>query len=201
MRNPQTAERLPLPTGMRMFLRHETRALHDRVEARFDLDGRVRSREGYIGALLALHDLHDAAATALAAVDRQGESVDTARMATRRGWLADDLRVLGHPAPPSSQQRLDLDGPAEVRGCLYVLEGSMLGGRVIARAVATGLGIGPDNGGRYFSGFGAATGKAWSEFLDVLDARPVESEGAATLAGARKTFELFTAAAAVLPQA
>ncbi|QXQ07605.1 biliverdin-producing heme oxygenase [Sphingosinicellaceae bacterium] len=183
------------PPTLHAFLKRETRDLHDRVETGFDLTGRVRSLDGYRGALLALHHLHGVAGAALDAVDWRGEAVDTDRMATRRGWLADDLRALGYDVPPPSSQRLDLDGPVEALGCLYVLEGSMLGGRVIYRTIGSALGIGSANGGRYFCGFGSGTAGAWSEFVTVLDTHAVAADGAAALRGARKTFALFEAPA------
>lgn len=192
MYSDATPGRRPQPT-MHAFLKRETRDLHDRVETNFDLTGRVRSMAGYRDALLALHHLHGVAGAALEAVDWRGEAVDITRMATRRGWLVDDLGALDCPVPPPSSQQLDLDGPAEALGCLYVLEGSMLGGRVIYRAIGTALGIGSDNGGRYFCGFGSDTGRAWSAFVAVLDAHHVAADGAAALRGARKTFELFEA--------
>ena len=184
---------------MHAFLKHETRDLHDRVESGFDLTGRVRSLGGYRGALLALYRLHAIAGAALEAVDWQGEVVDTTRMATRRGWLLEDLSALGCPVPPPAAQRLDLAGPVEALGCLYVLEGSMLGGRVIFRTIEKALGIGSDNGGRYFCGFGSGTGSAWTEFVAVLDTRSVGVDGPAALRGARKTFELFEAPELPLP--
>ena len=180
-------------TTMHAFLKRETRALHDRVETNFDLTGRVRSMAGYREALLALHHLHGVAGVALEAVDWRGAAVDITRMATRRGWLVDDLGALDCPVPPPSAQQLDLDSPAEALGCLYVLEGSMLGGRVIYRTIGSALGIGSENGGRYFCGFGSGTGSAWSEFVTVLDAHHVATDGQAVLRGARKTFELFEA--------
>lgn len=197
MHSPDTLFPARVMPTMHAYLKRQTRDLHDRVEIGFDLTGRVRTLDGYRGALLALHHLHGVAGAALDAVDWQGEAVDTARMATRRGWLAEDLRALDCAVPPPSSQRLALDSPTEALGCLYVLEGSMLGGRVIYRAIGAALGIGSDNGGRYFCGFGSGTGSAWSEFVAVLDAHPVATDGAAALNGARKTFELFEAPALI----
>lgn len=186
------------PLTMHAFLKHETRDLHDRVETGFNLTGRVRSLDGYRGALLALHRLHAVAGAALQAVDWQGEALDT-RMATRRGWLLEDLGALGCTVPPPPAQCLDLAGSVEALGCLYVLEGSMLGGRVIYRAIEKALGIGSDNGGRYFCGFGSGTGSAWTEFVAVLETRSVGVDGPDVLRGARKTFELFEAPDVPLP--
>lgn len=61
------------------------------------------------------------------------------------------------------------DGPAitstgALIGCLYVQEGSALGGRVIFRRVHKELGISEHQGGRFFSGCGRDNHSLWLEF-------------------------------------
>ena len=55
-------------------------------------------------------------------------------------------------------------------GSMYVLEGSALGGQVIAKAARNSLDIHAHNGGAYFNGFGSATAARWRSFLGLLDA-------------------------------
>ena len=76
-------------------------------------------------------------------------------------------------------------------GSMYVLEGSALGGQVIARAARNSLDIHAHNGGAYFNGFGAATAARWRSFLGLLDAE-VGSEPipcAAASKAAEQTFD------------
>lgn len=76
-------------------------------------------------------------------------------------------------------------------GSMYVLEGSALGGQVIARAARDSLDIHAHNGGAYFKGAGAATATHWRSFRSLLDAEvgsdPVPCAAAAK--GAEQTFD------------
>jgi len=78
---------------------------------------------------------------------------------------------------------------AEGLGCLYVVEGSTLGGQVITRQLLKSLGLTAENGVAFFNGYGAETGLRWKAFGAWLE------EGAAQLdhddaiiAGANETF-------------
>jgi heme oxygenase (biliverdin-IX-beta and delta-forming) len=55
-----------------------------------------------------------------------------------------------------------------VLGCLYVLEGATMGGRMITRHLQATFGITPDAGGRFFDGYGADTGKMWQSTRQLL---------------------------------
>jgi heme oxygenase len=110
--------------------------------------------------------------------------------------LGSDVRLLPLAAPPNLQD------VAEALGCLYVLEGSTLGGRVISRHVQARLGR--DVPRRFLDGYGPATGARWQTFRGALAAaartRNVErragdgrSVDARIIAGAKATFEAFTA--------
>lgn len=50
-------------------------------------------------------------------------------------------------------------------GYAYVIEGSTLGGRVILKHIAPTLNL-QDKGVKFFSGYGAETGRFWKSFLD-----------------------------------
>ena len=62
------------------------------------------------------------------------------------------------PAPPV------LHSLSEAVGCLYVIEGSTLGSRIISKHLAKNLGLGPKQGGSFFYGYGARTGLMWKHF-------------------------------------
>jgi len=61
-------------------------------------------------------------------------------------------------------------------GCLYVMEGSTLGAKVISKTIQEKLGISENNGGSYFHGYGPATGEYWRRFCAVLE-HYAETEG------------------------
>jgi heme oxygenase (biliverdin-IX-beta and delta-forming) len=88
-------------------------------------------------------------------------------------------------APP------ELANLAEAVGCAYVLEGSTLGGRVIARHVLSRLG--PDVPRSFLECYGSNTGDRWQEFRAALSrfakSRSIEDD---VIVGAKKTFGAFT---------
>lgn len=78
-------------------------------------------------------------------------------------------------------------------GALYVLEGSTLGGRILARQVETVLELTPGQGNAYFEGHGAATGVLWKEITAEIAAVPDELSDK-LLDTARLTFVAFRSA-------
>lgn len=77
-------------------------------------------------------------------------------------------------------------------GCLYVLEGSRLGGQVIARQLATSLGLTVDGGMRFFAGSTESMGYNWAQFCHCAELScndPAAREAAVSAAAA--TFDLF----------
>lgn len=85
--------------------------------------------------------------------------------------LEKDARALGvsfdrsHTDFPS----LNLDSKAKVLGMIYVVEGSTLGGRVIAKHLAKKLGLNAMNGAAYFHNYGSAVASRWLETQALLN--------------------------------
>ncbi len=111
-------------------LRQATRALHERVDAafsRFDL----ADRGGYAGFLIA----HAQATTAAERVLSGAENLPPWRPRTH--LLVEDLDKLGSCAPAPMAFAAH-EAEAWQWGVLYVLEGSRLGGSVLARRIYAG---------------------------------------------------------------
>ena len=107
---------------------------------------------------------------------------------SRRAALALDLADLGVPVPVSNLQ------PTPTRafgvGLLYVLEGSRLGARVLAKRVR---GAGADSPIAYLTHGDDA--RPWRSFLTWLEAQPkVGLRTDEAIAGARYGFQCFSAA-------
>ena len=90
-------------------------------------------------------------------------------------WLVQDLRSLGLDASRiAAIPRVSLGvlpavaTQAEAAGVLYVLEGSTLGGQLISRHLERNLNIGPEQGGRFYAGYGQENGRMWSLFRQWL---------------------------------
>lgn len=90
----------------------------------------------------------------------------------KSGLLESDLRALGVngiDSLPLCRDLPPLDDPAQRFGCLYVLEGASLGGRIIGRRVRDHLGIDIGaKGAKFFHGYGENTGRQWQSFRAQL---------------------------------
>ena len=88
-----------------------------------------------------------------------------------------------HSLPP-------LISSAQVLGCLYVIEGATLGGQIISRHLASGLGIDAASGAAFFSGYGLQTGSRWKAFCAMLEAQADQHGNHQDMVdSARQTFE------------
>ncbi len=169
-------------------LRQETAGAHAAVERAFDWQGRLSTIAGYHGTLAALYGFHAAWEPYAAAVLDDPAFFDPRR---RAGLLADDLRHLGGTTEGLERPALPtLATPAAALGSMYVVEGSTLGGRLIARHVAATLALRPGGGLSYHTGHGAGSGAMWRAFCARLNASLPPGSGTETeaVAAAVATF-------------
>jgi len=113
-------------------------------------------------------------------------------MPERSAQVAADLAALGQPTPSPAPAPWTPSDQAEAMGCAYVIEGSSLGGLVVAKIVERQLGL--EAATSYLRGHGARTKDLWRSFLSELDAwganaRPEERERA--IQGATTTFATY----------
>ena len=113
----------------------------------------------------------------------------------RAPLILEDLALLGYPAePPVCSAMPPLETCAQLLGSMYVLEGSTLGGQVIARQLAAA-----DIAGRhFFAGRAERTGPLWKQFGQLLTAAAAAEDADAIVASAILTFQ--TLAAWLTPQ-
>lgn len=115
----------------------------------------------------------------------------------RSGWLREDLRTLEIDRPTLRATLLcdEIPGLASAErrlGALYVVEGSALGGRGLARGLDGLLGRDVTDGRRFFTGRGAGTGEAWRRYLAQLSAASdAASARTRVVSAALETFEVF----------
>lgn len=166
--------------SVRLALREATAENHRRVDdafGRFDL-----------GSAGAYGDFLEAHARALPAVESAvAAAAPWADFRPRAGCLLADIAKLGRAAPASPA--LAPPSAAAAWGMAYVLEGSKLGGAVLAGRVAAGL---PTT---YLRG----EGPGWRSFQDALEAAGSGQDETwleEAKAGARAAFALFERAAA-----
>lgn len=172
-------------------LKAGTWAVHQQIEQRtpifdpaFDLAGYVRLLERFYGfwaplerKLSQIPDLRDPV------LDLPGRMKSHLLQADLR-FLESDPTLLPHchqlPAADTFPRGL---------GCLYVLEGSTLGGQLISRRIERHLQLGDSSGGSFFNSYGGAVGQRWSEFRNFMAAHATPVNSAEIVNAARQTFE------------
>jgi heme oxygenase (biliverdin-IX-beta and delta-forming) len=111
--------------------------------------------------------------------------------------LRRDLDLLGVAALPEATREPPpgvprLDELACALGCLYVLEGATLGGRLISTNLRRVLNLGPGDGAAFFNSYGAQVGERWRAFCVALELGLAEAPARDLAAGAAvATFRLF----------
>lgn len=161
---------------MLSLLRTRTRELHERVERAMDLPSRLVSQTAYVALLARLHAFYLPLEALLQAVSGCAEIGLELAPRWKTPLLRKDLAALGRQRPPESAEvgtggpvLPKIDGLPRALGCLYVLEGATLGGRVIRREVAARLGLAEADGAAFFCGYGERTGAMWSAFCGSLE--------------------------------
>jgi heme oxygenase (biliverdin-IX-beta and delta-forming) len=167
-------------------LRSATRSDHAALEDRLDLLRPPLSRARFAQALQIFHAFHAAWEPRVADL-----LADEALLAPRRRLhlLVADLQALGEAVQPYPPIPLAfLDGPAAAWGSLYVMEGSTLGGQLIAKALRDDASwVGPE-GLSYFNPHGRRTAVMWRGFCAALEAQVAALDPDRMIAGARATF-------------
>lgn len=189
-------DRGPLET-----LREATRGEHERTERAiegrfFDGSGGI-DRRGYRALLEAFLGLYRPLEERLVPASRR--HLASVRYRRRVDRLERDLRVLGcsedhlDELPTCPRGELpDVDGPHRLLGCLYVVEGSELGGRVIRKRLEKELDGSALRADAFFGTDPDRVRERWTGFRAELEKRlapggPVEEAAEA----ARATFRVF----------
>ncbi|MCF4129239.1 biliverdin-producing heme oxygenase [Methylobacterium sp. SyP6R] len=171
-------------------LRAETRPAHEAIERDLAWETRVATLAEYRALLARFWGFHAVLEPALAASLDDAPFFDPRR---RLAHLAADLRILGFddakiqilPCPRLAPPR----DRAEAFGALYVLEGSTLGGQVIAKHIGRQLGLTAECGCRYYAAHGRETGAMWKAFRQRLAEEATRGEADAIVISATATFD------------
>lgn len=149
-------------------LRSSTATAHRRLEQRLALVDPGLSSARYRAIVEAMWGYHAPLEARLAAAGAW-EAVGLDGRARRRvHHLHRDLVALGRTEAaierlPRCERLPSVSTPAEAIGCLYVIEGSTLGGRVVLRHVRRCVGVDVESGARFFAGYGEHTAARWQE--------------------------------------
>jgi heme oxygenase len=167
-------------------LREATASRHAELDQSLPLAAPGLTLERYVaflrGSLAALEDLEPAIAPLCWRPELR-----------RCACLRHDLEELG--APPTASPEIEASpapaGRADLLGCAYVIEGSTLGGLVLAERVERALAT---HATSYLRLRGADTARAWRAFLAVLDeqdADMTEADRDRACNAARATFDRY----------
>jgi heme oxygenase len=177
-------------------LRETTHSHHRALERELDLLRPSFTRGDYVALLRAFHGFY---APWEEAIEARIEPALPGFFGPRRkrDALEADLCSLGHDAERlcaiARCRRLPpLRTVGEALGSMYVIEGSTLGGRILAPHFCERLGLRPDAGCRFFTAYGGRAGAMWRAFGEVVAARPEEERGFMA-AAAVSTFEALGA--------
>jgi len=178
---------------LRHLVRSTTRGAHERLERELNLEQGGWTLESYAAFLRGT----------LAVVEQTEPHIEIALRpyfpmsaggGTATARLNADLLALGARERPTSLPRVpEVKVAAQAFGAAYVLEGSRLGGQVIAAALTRQLGIG-DEHLSYLCPSDVAIGPRWRAFVDTLDSygRTVDRAAWDTVAGtANEMFGAF----------
>jgi len=191
---PEAASPSAAPSSILSRLRLETRGEHEAVEQVLDLMGASLTPEGYRHRLEQFYGFYAPLEKALQARALTLPPATRAALAARlnkTALLRQDLQHLGARAEtlPLCSNLPPLGTQAEVLGCVYVMEGATLGGRMITQHIRTVLGITPITGGSFFDGYGDDTGRMWQGMRQLLvSSAPDTATENATVANAIATF-------------
>lgn len=108
-------------------------------------------------------------------------------------FILHDLKALNYSTEHMSvcNEIPQIKNIADAFGCLYVLEGSTLGGRMISKMLMKNFYIRFDESNlNFFNGYKESTGARWAHFLSVINEQE-ENEGA-MISAAIETFDGLT---------
>jgi heme oxygenase len=164
-------------------LREETRDEHRAIEAVVPLMREAIDRDGYFRYLAAVLGFVEP-------LERELALHLDAR--PKRHLLVADLSSLGATdveisALPRAMP-LRIDDRAEAYGALYVMEGSTLGGALIAKHLRARI---DDCPLRYLAPYGESAGASWKRFRAELDAELRDEQADQAVESARRTFRAF----------
>lgn len=175
--------------SLRQQLRVRTREAHDVLDRTLDLFERPLTLTQYGRLLGRFRGVHLTIEPLLA---RQlGPALLKGR--SKLPAIEHDLRACGFTleaihALPRCDLLPPIDTAAAALAALYVIEGSTLGGRLIARSVGENTSI-PRDACRYFDIYGDLTGTRWRAVCDALDQCSDPNEQAQTVAAAIAIFD------------
>jgi heme oxygenase len=184
---PMSTDQVPATKDPLATIRSHTRGLHERIESSVDLAGCLHSHQAYGQLLCRYLGLYQTFESLLTGLPGRSGALAAQLYRPKTELLRLDIEFV---APGAAQNVLragqnlfpELSVADNLLGALYVVEGSALGGRYIAREVQQKLGIEPGSGGAFFHGDGEATSAHWKYVTATLNREVTDAALAAEAA-------------------
>ena len=176
-----------------ILLKEQTKALHDQVEEKLKshkIMDRSFSLQEYHELLRAnyqfLLEFEDAVFASISSETKNQIHGDQRR---KLAVIAKDLADFEEVTSFSSKN-ISIKNEAEALGILYVMEGSTLGGNIIAKSLAKN----PTFDGvsfHYFGFYGEKTGSLWKNFKEVIEEKALTADSQDFLDGANRAYRFL----------
>lgn len=153
-------------------LRAHTATAHQALENEVKIADRVQNLENYRHLLERFYGFHLPFEGKIGKVKGWEATGYNPRLRLKSPWLRKDLEALGLEEEAIQQLPVcpllpEMRTLAQGFGCAYVIEGSTLGGRHIAKLLDSGSGEGLPR--RFFQSYGEEVGPRWKEFCARLE--------------------------------
>jgi heme oxygenase (biliverdin-IX-beta and delta-forming) len=173
-------------------LRQETEVDHRAVEGAMPLMHEGLSKAQYVRCLRQIYGV--VAAWEECAAEMAPQWLRPALFARlRKPLLERDLAWFSVEKDDRRPTLPEMNDPPNFFGAMYVMEGSTLGGQIIARHVERVLHLNEGHGNSYFRGHGSQTGPMWKEFCEMLKLRILDDQTDAVIISAKAMFNIFGA--------
>jgi len=152
----------------------------------------ISSTDAYIALLAMMYGFYEPVEKA---IDKYIEPGSIPHYALRRkaSALLDDIRffIPGYQPPQVSAALPVINSYPTALGAMYVMEGSTLGGKIIAGMVQKQLQLQHGTGTSFFNSYGNEADKMWQTFRDKLDEPFSGNDKTTILTAAEDTFKTF----------
>lgn len=172
-------------------LKEETKHHHAQLEK--NMMGRIRAIKDigdYVSLLGIIHGYYSSLDVAIRLHLLRDRFPDISRR-QRSDVILDDMNQLlpGSVSGPLCLEIPRINSICSALGALYVLEGSTLGGGIVAQIISGK--INADRGFSFFRSYGKDVPEMWSTFIDYLKQGYTESEHTEIIEAAKETFLTF----------
>jgi heme oxygenase len=170
-------------------LKESTQPSHLALEKKMvSMIKRIRTRQDYVKFLKLMYGYYSALEGRVQDYLADVE-ISNRRKAQR---LLEDIKHFESSSTPEVCKDLPpITSHAEALGAMYVMEGSTMGGKIIAKMIKGQAGIDGPSGFSFFNGYGEDSAKMWEEFKAFLNKPLDEMEKLNLILTANRTFNTF----------